>query len=125
MTDGRRLSGGWLTVALLAASGAIYFLSDTIRAQAPACIALTDHALREDGGAIKIAGNVRNNCDRGFETVTVVFKLEQPPAASGKLPAAVAYDYLGEMKPGTTKAFESSFPVPPNTNYRLEEVIAY
>ena len=125
-----RLSGLLLFVALI---GGIYAVYGHVKARVtsigsgvgPECLALAGSTTTETDGTTYITGNLRNDCDRAFDHVTITFKLDHAPGAAFDLPQADAYAYGRDIKPGEVRAFQSALPVSRNATYQLDNIRAY
>lgn len=90
-----------------------------------ACLVLAGSTTREVKGVNRIIGAVRNDCDRRFLTVNIVFRLyrsSKPGAAGMPEPAAVAT--VRDLEPGQTKEFET-LPVGRDAAFRLERISGF
>jgi len=78
-------------------------------------------SLRDNG--TYIVGSVRNQCDRGFLDVTVVFKLD-PPMQGNMSHSSGFYSqaYLRDVKPNELRQFKSVMPVPADTIFHLDSI---
>jgi hypothetical protein len=88
----------------------------------PTCIELTGSSTREVDSITTIVGTVRNNCDRRYGYVQVIFLLDRkagdlgepyPVSASGR-----------DLEAGATMQIQT-LPVSRDTGYRVGEITAY
>jgi hypothetical protein len=93
--------------------------------QASTCLTMVGNTTSEIERSTYIVGSIRNNCDRKFMFVTIVFKLDLPSDAKFRLPDATAGAYLRDVKPRETREFKSSFRVPRNVAYHFDTITAF
>ena len=101
------------------------YLSANATGKAPSCLDIAGSTTNEDEGATYIIGSVRNDCDRSFSQVTVLFKLDAQPGAFGDLPEGNAYAYVRDLKPGQVRDFKTAQPVGKNASYRFDGINAF
>lgn len=89
------------------------------------CLALLGSTTSVQDGQNFIIGNVKNNCDRKFGNVTVVFKVDRVSGPTESLPEAIVYAYNRDVKPGETRRFKTVFPISKNSTYRFDGIKAY
>ena len=125
----KALAGIVVVVALFAIR---WVWSDLIRnrlstatGKAPSCLAMLGSTTGERDGANYIVGSIRNDCDRKFSSVTIMFNLERPSGRGMSLPDAPTQAYASDVEPGQTRQFKSKLPVGKNTVYRFDGINAY
>ncbi|MDX2153998.1 MAG: hypothetical protein SFV54_24875 [Bryobacteraceae bacterium] len=90
-----------------------------------ACLVLAGSTTQEINGITRIAGSVRNDCDRRFLNVTVVLRLYRPARGPGsQLPEAAVVGTVRDLEPGQTKDF-TTLPVGRDASYRLERISGF
>ncbi len=104
----------WFRSRLLSATG-----------KAPTCMTVSGYTTAEDEGRTFIVGNLQNNCDRKFDSITVLFKLDRVPGPAESLPEAVVYAYSRDLAPGETRRFKAAFPIASNATFRFDGINAY
>jgi hypothetical protein len=89
------------------------------------CLSLLGNTTSEENGRTYIVGSLRNNCDRKFSQVTVLFKPGPASVGTTVMPDAGAYAYTSDVKPGETRTFKSALPVSQDSSYRFDGFNAY
>jgi hypothetical protein len=129
-----KISAGIL--ALIAIFGIRYAFSGWLRdylttrttGKAPVCLYLAGSTAAEEEGRTYIVGSIKNNCDRNFIDVMVLFKLDRPPGPPGPLgdlAAPVASAYARDVKAGEVREFKTAVPVSRDTTYRFDGINAF
>ncbi len=116
------LAGIAVLIAIYVQYGRVIRAITSSGAKAPNCVEMVGNTTSEDGGVTTIIGTVRNNCERKYGYVQVVFKLER--GGNSDLPEGIVTASGRDLKPGDTWEFKT-FPVPRNVSYRLDEINAY
>lgn len=124
---------GSTILALIAFAGASYWIRTSFREtmtslasdKVSSCLALLGNTTSEENGRTYIVGSLRNNCDRSFHQVTVLFKFSRASGKPDFMPDAGAYAYAGDVKAGETRTFKSALPVSQDTSYRFDGFNAY
>src|SRR5215468_2245375 len=93
--------------------------------KAPVCIEMLGSTSSDEEGITAIVGNIRNNCDRRFGHVTVLFKLERPAGPLKDMPEPSAYAYVSDLEPGETRPFKTAIPLSKDVMYLFEGINAY
>ena len=93
--------------------------------QAPNCLELVGSTTSEEDGRKYIVGSIKNNCDRSFSHVTVLFKLDRTPGARVDMPEGGTYAYGRDVKPGDVQRFKSAVPIGGKATYRFDGIRAY
>jgi hypothetical protein len=129
-----KISTGILAVA--AVLGAIYAVNLGVRGylvsatsdKALSCLEMLGNTTTEEEGVTRIVGSVRNNCDRRFSNVTVVFDLDRSTsenAAIRDMPDTKVAAYGRDLEPGATIQIKSVIPLGKDPIYRFDKIIAY
>ena len=101
------------------------YVTSRASGKAPGCLAMLGNTTSEENGLTFIIGSIKNNCDRRFSNVTVVFKLERERGPTENLPEAVAYAYSSDVEPGEIRQFKTALPISKNSIYHFDEINAY
>lgn len=89
------------------------------------CIVLVGSTTREIDGVKRIIGSVRNDCDRRFLTVNIVFRLYRSTArGAAGMPEPAAVAAVRDLEPGQVKEFET-LPVGRDAAFRLERISGF
>jgi hypothetical protein len=85
----------------------------------------TDHATTEEEGHTYIIGTIKNNCDRTFSHVTVLFKLDHGALPGAFETDAPVYAYGSDVKSGDIRQVKSFNPISSSATYRFDSINAY
>jgi hypothetical protein len=119
-----------------------YFVS-MVTNKASTCLEMLGNSTTEEEGQTYITGSIKNNCDRSFGSVTIVFKVDQSSRPSEDqqeggpteglatgvptvdLPEGFAYAYSRDVKAGEVREFKTAISVSRNSSYRFDEINAF
>ena len=91
----------------------------------PSCLEMLGKTTSEEEGLTYITGSIKNNCNRKFSNVTVVFKFDRAPGPAQDLPEGIAYAYSSDVPPGEIRRFKSALPISRDSTFRLDGINAY
>jgi hypothetical protein len=92
---------------------------------ASSCLEILGNTTTEEEGQTFIIGSIKNNCDRSFGQVTILFKLDRTGGPMENLPEGVAYAYGRDVKAGELREFKTALPISKNSTYRFDGINAY
>ena len=125
------MKAGMITLVCIFAAGYItrplfrgFILSATSN-KAAECLEMLGNTTTEEDGITYIVGNVRNNCDRRFGSVTVTFKLDRKPGPKENMSEYPISAYARDVEPGQTKQFKTVVPISKDATYRFDAITAY
>ena len=125
------MKAGLLTLVSLFAVGFItrplfkQFILSATSDKAKECLEMLGSTTTEESGSTYIIGDVRNNCERRFSSVTVSFKLDRQSGPSENFPETTIAAYSRDVGPGQTKQFKTVVPISKNSTYRFDAISAY
>ena len=128
------MKGGSI-LALICALGGWYYLrthfgewiQSAASSSTPSCLEMLGSTTSEEDGVTNIVGNIKNNCDRKYLYVQVVFTLDNSNAdpAMRDMPEPKAVASVRDLEAGATMPFKTAIPVSKNATYRLDGITAY
>ena len=84
----------------------------------PSCLEMLGKTTtEEEEGLTYITGSIKNNCNRKFSHVVVVFKFDRTPGPAQDLSGAIACAYSSDVEPDEIGRFKSALPVSRNSPY--------
>jgi len=108
--------------------GATYGLKSMVSAASSnkaTCLVMVGNTTREESGLTYIVGNIRNDCERRVDHVTIDFKLQRSTDSNLGSSEVSVFAYSNNLQPGETQPFKTAFPIGKNVIYRYGGMTAF
>jgi len=102
-----------------------YIIAEVTTDHAKSCLELLSNTTTEEEGHTYIIGTIKNNCDRTFSHVTVLFKLDHGAVPGAFETDAPVYAYGSDVKSGDIRQVKSFNPISSSATYRFDSINAY
>jgi hypothetical protein len=100
-------------------------MASAVAGATTSCITMGGNTTREIEGSTYIVGTIKNDCNRRFSNVTVVFKVDGELDSKMDRREAIFYAYERDLAPGETRNFKTMFQIRKDATYRFDRITGY